>query len=95
MARFRFELHRSNDEEDQAFGVACSNYNLTTIMDGRSYAQVRDYAVRLMVVPGVYSLRIRKVDSQQWKEFGPVDTRLPKHKRKPEKKTLKPKSRKK
>jgi len=62
-------------------------------MDGRSYAEIRDYAVRLMVVPGVYSLRIRRAPGKEWREFGPIDTRLPKHKQKPEKKMLRPKFR--
>lgn len=93
MNRFRFEVHRSNDDEDQALGIACSNVDIVAYMDAKSVGEVREFARRLMIIPGVYSLRIRSATSREWQEFGPYDTRKDKEKVKPEKKQLRPKFR--
>ncbi len=41
MNRFRFEVHRSNDDEDQALGIACSNVDIVAYMDAKSMGEVR------------------------------------------------------
>lgn len=93
MNRYRFEVHRSNDDEDQALGVTCSNIDIVAYMDGKSLGEVREFARRLMVIPGVYSLRIRGSMEREWHEFGPYDTRTAKHKNKPKKRPVRPKLR--
>lgn len=80
MDRFTFEVYRSNDDDDQAVGVTCSRVEIQAYVDSRSVSEVREWARRLMVIPGVYSLRIRKVTEREWMEFGPYDTRKPCHK---------------
>lgn len=78
MPQFRYEFHRCNAEASQAPGIRCSVYSVEGEMPFHSINAVKDFCIRLMSIPGVYSLRIRNTEPGcEWKSFGPIDTRNP------------------
>lgn len=78
MTRFLFELHRSQKKEDQAIGLRCASFSIKGEIDTTSVNAVRDYALRLMVLPGVFDLIVRNAAPDcEWKDAGRFDTRAP------------------
>lgn len=78
MTRFLFELHRSQKKEDQAVNLRCATFMIKGDIDATSINAVRDQALRLMVLPGVWDLIIRNADPEcEWKDGGRFDTRAP------------------
>lgn len=84
--RFFFELYRSDEPEYQVSGLKCSTYEVRGEMDATSIYKVKEFAVRLMAIPCVYSLQIRNAAADcDWKDFGPIDTRNPEQAARPKK----------
>lgn len=78
MTRFLFELHRSQKKEDQAIGLRCASFMVKGEIDANSINAVKDYALRMMVLPGVWDLMVRNAEpSCEWKDAGRFDTRSP------------------
>ncbi len=76
--KFLFELHRSDEPKDQVSGLKYSAYEVRGEMDATSIYRVKEAAIRLMAIPGVYSLRIRNAAlNRDWINLGPIDTRNP------------------
>ncbi len=46
-------------------------------MKATSIYRVRDFCATLLVIPGVYTLRMRNVNETEWFEYPYVDTRNP------------------
>lgn len=78
MTRFLFELHRSQKKEDQVVNLRCSSFMIKGEIDANSINAVKDYALRMMVLPGVWDLMVRNAEpSCEWKDAGRFDTRAP------------------
>lgn len=76
--KFLFELYRSDEPADQVHGLKCSTLEVRGEMDATSIYRVKEAAIRLMAIPGVYSLQIRNAaDGCDWRDFGPINTRNP------------------
>ena len=84
--KFLFELYRSDEAKDQVSGLKCSTLEVRGEMYATSIYKVKEAAIRLMAIPGVYSLQIRNAAADcEWKDFGPIDTRNPEQAAKPKK----------
>jgi hypothetical protein len=78
MTRFLFELHRSQKKEDQAIGLRCASFMVKGEIDATSINAVKDSAIRMMVLPGVWDLMVRNAEPGcEWKDAGRFDTRAP------------------
>ena len=78
MTRFLFELHRSQKKEDQAVNLRCASFMVKGEIDATSINAVKDHALRMMVLPGVWDLIVRNAEpSCEWKDCGRFDTRAP------------------
>jgi hypothetical protein len=76
--KFEFELYRSEEKEHQVAGLKCSSLEVRGETDSTSIYRVKEFAIRLMAIPGVYFLQIRNsAENCDWRDFGPIDTRNP------------------
>ena len=82
---FEFTLERSAAPEHRAVGIRCRMYQSSGTVDLNSVNAVREHCVRLMIIPGVYEVRIRNAAPCQadhdwqdnWLAAEHVDTRTP------------------
>jgi hypothetical protein len=76
--RFRFAAKRSADPQHRAVNIRCSVCKISGEIDANSINEVKQHAIRLLVMPGIYTLKIRNADEGcKWFHFGPLDTRSP------------------
>jgi hypothetical protein len=76
--KFEFELYRSEEKEHQVHGLKCSSFEVRGTKESTSIYRVKEFAIRLMAMPGVYTLQIRNAaEHGEWKDFGLIDTRNP------------------
>jgi hypothetical protein len=76
--KFEFELQRSCAKEHQAVGIRCRDYQAFGTIDANSVNDVRQHCYRLMIIPGVYEVRIRnKEPGNDWLTPVTYDTRDP------------------
>jgi hypothetical protein len=75
---FEFTIERSAAPEHQAVGIRCRMYQSSGTVDLNSVNAVREHCVRLMIIPGVYEVRIRNAQpDHDWLAAEHVDTRAP------------------
>jgi len=78
LPQFRYEFHTCNADASQAPGIKCYVFAVDGESPFHSINAVKEFCIRLMVIPGVYSLRIRNTEPGcEWKTFPPIDTRNP------------------
>lgn len=78
MPQFAYQVNRSTAEGCQTPGIVCGVYSADGTMNANSIYAVREFCMKLMMIPGVYRVAIRNTDPGcKWKEFGPIDTRNP------------------
>lgn len=76
--RFEFIVERSSQPEHQAVGVRCTNYFARGTIDANSVNAVREHCLNLMLIPGVYSLRMKNAAPElDWLKSEEFDTRAP------------------
>lgn len=75
---FDFEIHRSEQKEHQVHGLKCGSFYIRGCLLAKSIREVKKTAIRMMSIPGVYSLEISDPsEGGEWVSFGPIDTRNP------------------
>jgi hypothetical protein len=91
--KFEFELYRSEEKEHQVAGLKCSSFEVRGQNESTSIYRVKEFAIRLMAIPGVYFLQIRNAaENGEWRDFGPIDTRNPEQAASPKTSNRKPKT---
>lgn len=74
---FEFSVERSKKPEDQSPNFKCDQYKFGGKTKATSINRVKEFCATLMVIPGVYHLRIRNTDGGAWIPSPPIDTRNP------------------
>jgi hypothetical protein len=58
-------------------GITRGKLDAAGFVEDTSIYNVRMACIRMMSIPGVYSLQIRNVKGGEWMHYGPIDTRNP------------------
>ena len=74
---FEFFVERSNKPGDQAPNFKCDQYSVGGKTKATSINRVKEFCATLMVIPGVYRVRIRNTTGGAWIPSDPIDTRNP------------------
>lgn len=74
---FEFFVGRSTKREDQSPDFKCTNFAFKGKTKATSINRVKEFCATLMVIPGVYSVRIRNTTGGAWILSDPIDTRNP------------------
>lgn len=74
---FEFRVERSRKPEDQSPNFKCDNFAFKGTYKATSVNRVKEFCVTLMVIPGVYSVRIRNAAGGAWLPSDSIDTRNP------------------
>ena len=76
--KFEYTLDRSAAPEHQAVGLRVRMYQSFGTVDLNSVNAVREHCIRLMIIPGVYEVRIRNAEpGNDWLAAENIDTRAP------------------
>lgn len=76
--KFQFEAVRSTEQPHQAIGIRCSFCSIGGEIDGPSINAVYGVVQKLLVVPGVWHVKIKNSQPEcEWRPFVPIDTRTP------------------
>lgn len=76
--KFQFTLERSILKQHQAVGFRCAMYCSDGTIDANSVNAVREILFPLMLIPGVYEMRIRNAEpGNNWLAAESIDTRTP------------------
>lgn len=74
---FEFFVERSKKPEDQSPSFKCDQYSVGGKTRATSVNRVKEFCATLMVIPGVYRVRIRNTTGGAWIMSSPIDTRNP------------------
>ena len=74
---FEFAVERSQKPEDQSPNFKCGQFRFGGKTKATSINRVKEFCATLMVIPGVYRVRIRNTTGGAWIPSDPIDTRNP------------------